>query len=346
MTTFTSKYKQYVGFSRDHSGSMGHLASQAIKDYNTQISTLRDKAIEYSIDTVVSVVRQGIRSRVDRETVNSSVLALKPLSNYPTDGGTPLYDSIGELISIFEASPDYANPDVSFMVQAITDGEENQSMFWNASKLSKKIKELQATDRWTFVFRVPKGYGAKLVRALGLHDGNIQEWEQTSKGYEQATVVTAQAFDSFYQARSIGVKSSSTFYANLKDVSTADIQAVLTDISGEVQEWTVQTAAEGGLIREFVEHKTGKIFVKGTCFYELTKVEPKVGDNKQVVIKDLNTGAVYGGQAARDMIGLPRFGMARLRPGDFSHYQIFIQSTSVNRKLPAGTKLLYWPNAI
>ena len=342
MTNFTSQYKQYIGLSRDHSGSMDHLASQAIKDYNTSIGIIREKAIEYSINTIVSVVRQGIRSSVDRETVNSSVLSLKPLTNYPTDGGTPLYDSIGELITILESVPDYDDPNVSFLVQALTDGEENRSMIWNSRKLGAKIRELQNTGRWTFVFRVPRGYGRRIVNDLGLHDGNIQEWEQTTKGYEQSTAITAQAFDTFYQSRSVGVKSSSTFYADLRNVKVDDVKAVLTDISQEVIEWTVQTAAEGNLIREFVENKLGKPMLKGAAFYQLTKVEPKIQDTKLIIIKDKTSGAVYAGPAARDMLGLPHYGNARVHPGDFANFAVFVQSTSVNRKLPAGTNLLYW----
>lgn len=42
------------------------------------------------------------------------------------------------------------------------------------------------------------------------------------------------------------------------------------------------------------------------------------------------------------MIGLPLDRNARLHPGDHGEYDIFIQSESVNRKLVAGTGVLYW----
>jgi hypothetical protein len=346
--TFQSQYKQYAGFSRDHSGSMQALARKAMDDYNQTIGAVREKAIQYGIDTVVSVVRcgDGHTGNVAREIVNSSIIALNPITHYETNGGTPLYDSVGELIEIFQKTPDANDPNVSFLVMAITDGQEMHSRKWNAGSLGKKIRELQATDRWTFVFRVPYGYGRELVRSLGLHEGNIQEWEQSTKGYEKSTVQTTRAFDTFYSARSSGVKSTSSFYTSMADVSVEEVKAALVDISGEVQQWTVQSAVEGEQIRDFVQAKTGKPFVKGTAFYMLVKNEDKIQDTKLIIIKDKTSGHVYAGAAARQMIGLPTIGHARVKPGDHGNFEIFVQSTSVNRKLPVGTEVLYWPNAV
>lgn len=84
-------------------------------------------------------------------------------------------------------------------------------------------------------------------------------------------------------------------------------------------------------------------FLKGSAFYQLTKTEARVQDSKMIAIRDKINGRVYHGPAARDMIGLPHIGTVRLHPGDHGNYDIFIQSTSINRKLVAGTQVLYWP---
>jgi hypothetical protein len=44
------------------------------------------------------------------------------------------------------------------------------------------------------------------------------------------------------------------------------------------------------------------------------------------------------------MLGLPRVGDARVRPGDHGKFDVFVQSTSVNRKLSYGTQVMYWEN--
>jgi hypothetical protein len=84
--------------------------------------------------------------------------------------------------------------------------------------------------------------------------------------------------------------------------------------------------------------------LKGAGFYQLTKTEPLVQDHKRILIRDKTTQAVYFGSAARQMLGLPAWGGVRLAPGDHGNFDIFIQSTSVNRKLAKGTSLIYWEN--
>ena len=51
------------------------------------------------------------------------------------------------------------------------------------------------------------------------------------------------------------------------------------------------------------------------------------------------TGRVFSGPAARQLLGLP-CAEATVKPGENPAYTVFVQSTSVNRKLVPGTKLL------
>lgn len=341
--------KNYIGISRDHSGSMSSIARAAARDYNGTIDGIRKAAATENIDTIVSVVKCGVGSRatVDRESVNSSITVLQPLNEnqYKTDGsGTPLFDSVGELITMLESAPDAKDPDVTFLVMAITDGEENASRRWSGRSLAEKIKQLQATDRWTFVFRVPRGYTRNLT-AYGIPEGNILEWEQTTHGMEKSTTITTQAFTNFYSGLKSGVRSTTKFYTNLKDVDDKTIKASLRNISNEVSIWTVGNR-DGAVIRDFVESQLGggQKLLKGAAFYQLMKTESEVQDYKQIAIRDKTNGAIYSGDAARDLLSLPRTGTVAVAPGDHGKYDIFIQSTSVNRKLPSGTQVLYWPN--
>ena len=92
-------------------------------------------------------------------------------------------------------------------------------------------------------------------------------------------------------------------------------------------------------INDFVR-ATGAVFKIGRGFYELTKPE-LVQERKEVVLRD-KTGDMFSGEKARTMIGLPFGVRGRIRPmkKDFG-YDVFIQSTSANRKLLAGTRFLY-----
>lgn len=336
--------KNYIGFSRDHSGSMASLAKAATKDYNDNITAVRDAAIHHYLDTIVSVVECGrLYKPVNRVAVNSSVTFLKPLEakDYATEGGTPLFDSVGELIEIFEQVPDYHEADNSYLIMAVTDGAENASQKWRGARLAAKIKELQATDRWTFVFRVPKGRSHQL-EAMGIPAGNIMEWDQTQRGMEQATQQTTQAFQRYYSARASGQRSTGAFYADLSQVSTKQVKQTMTDISRDVTIWPVSERDDKEWIQHFVERRLrGEGYLKGAGFYQLSKSET-IQDHKRVMIRDKKTGAVYEGYAARQMLGLPDTGSVRLRPGDHGGFDLFIQSTSYNRHLVAGTSVVYW----
>ncbi len=92
-------------------------------------------------------------------------------------------------------------------------------------------------------------------------------------------------------------------------------------------------------IRDFVT-ENGLRFKKGRGFYEFTKTETIQG-NKEVVLMDRKTGDMWSGSRARGMLGLPEGGTARIRPGVLDKHAVFVQSTSVNRRLVGGTRFLY-----
>lgn len=333
--------KQYVGISRDHSGSMSSLRRPAIKDYNDSIVAIKTAAKDNDIDTIVSVTSCGIKSEVRDEVVNSSISRLQPIDSYAADGGTPLFDSVGRLIEILKSSWDSDNPDVTFLVMAITDGEENASRTWK-NTLGPEIKRLQATDRWTFVFRVPRGYGRNLER-MGIPSGNIQEWDQTERGLRESSVHTASAVSSYFSGVSRGIRSTKTFYANIGQLSTNQVVGAMADISDEVTIYPVTTRSD---ISNFLAVKTKQTYRKGTGFYQLSKPEKAVQDYKVIVARNKNTGAVYGGTTQiRQLLGLPPSGTISLKPGEHGDWDLFIQSTSTNRILMPGTSALYWEKA-
>lgn len=336
--------KQYVGISRDHSGSMSTLANAAMKDYNLNVDSIKSAATESSIDTVVSVIKCAAGSypaKNEFEVINSSVASLQHLRSYRTPGtSTPLFDSVGELIEQLQSVPDAAKEDVSFLVMVITDGEENASRRYTAASISRKIRELQSTDRWTFTFRVPKGYAAKLAQ-LGIPRENILEWELSERGFETATQVTQQAVRQYYGARARGRRSMSNFYADMSHIKASDLKKELDNITQDVQFFNVVNTEE---IRSFVETKIGGPMILGTAFYQLSKPE-RVQGYKKIAIRNRKSGAVYEGDNARQLLGIPSNGEIKLYPSSHPDFDVFIQSTSTNRKLMPNTQVLFWPSA-
>lgn len=333
--------KNYVTFINDHSGSMAHLAQTALVDYNTNMQAIADAASKERLDTIVSEIGIGYPNerKVTRLLVISNPNVLKPKTSWRTDGGTPLYDGIWDAIELHEKLPDYNNPEVSFLVFITTDGAEAHSIRNDPVALGARIGQLQATGRWTFIARMPRG-GRHYAQKIGIPDGNILEWETSVEGMRAATVQTQTATTSFYQARAAGASSSTSFYTNAAAVNTS----VLTDITSEVSLY--QVPAHGGRleIKDFILSKR-KTYLKGAAFVQLVKTEPKIGPKKIVLIRERNApNRIFAGKEARQMIGMPTdpTSNARVHPGDHGSYDIFIQSESLNRLLPDNVGVIYW----
>lgn len=85
---------------------------------------------------------------------------------------------------------------------------------------------------------------------------------------------------------------------------------------------------------------TGAEFRIGRGFYQFTKPE-MVQERKEVVLRNKITGDMFTGDKAREMIGLPYGRRGHIRPVDLDEYDIYVQSTSYNRKLLPNTQFLY-----
>lgn len=334
----TTQMKNYICFVNDHSGSMESLASAAAKDFNANIEAVKNAASMEMLDTVVSVVEvDGMNNPLSVTVSNPHVL--KPVNHWRAVGGTPLWGSTEKLINMLLTLPDINKDDVSVLVMMTTDGAATDGpQAW--SILQTRMQPLLNTGRWSFVARLPKTSGAHHVRqltALGIPSGNIQYWETTAAGLAASTAQTTQAMSGYFASRSAGAKSTGAFYANAAQV---DITA-LKDVTSEISLYVVPTADNGIEIRPFILRHRMK-HLKGSAFYQLTKTEPKVQHDKQVLVRDRASGKFFGGDEARKMIGLPIGQNARLHPGDHKNFDLFIQSNSINRKLVANTGVAYW----
>lgn len=333
--------KNYMGFINDHSGSMTRLALAAMADYNTNIEAIKSAASREMLDTVVSVVAVGLPGggMTERQIVNSNPHVLKPMSHWPTPGGTPLYDGIADMIDLLLSLPDATEPHVSFLVMVTTDGEECSSRKYSLTTIRTKLEPLLRDPRWTFVFRIPNGQ-EHLIQQLGIPQGNIQGWETSVAGMAAATQQTTASIDNYITTRAAGKAGSSSFFSDVSKVNLAALDALDPKKFSLYTVGSQPTDTDGMQIRDFILKRRTK-YLKGAAFFQFVKSEAKVGYEKQVLIRDRATGKVFQGAQARTMIGLPSGQNARVHPGMHDKYDIFIQSSSINRKLPMGSGVIY-----
>lgn len=330
----------------DHSMSMKSVKKAAHADLRSLVQNLIDTESS-TFETRVGHV--GIASN-GSQNVSTYPTSLKEFASstivgrYEAAGGcTPLWDAVDSAISMINSTSQ--NDDVN-LVMVITDGADNASRRVYSESLDLTIKQLQASDRWTFLFRVPCGYRNYITRSLrSVPSDNIQEWETSERGMTEASIQTKSALTSFRSSVASGQSTSTNrFYANLDNVSAEQVKANLNDISKEVMIFAVAGQA-GTQIRDFVNDRLrqfGAAYKAGAAFYQLTKPERAVQDYKIILVRDKTSKAIYSGRAARDLLGVPHSGNIALSPGRHGNYEIFIQSTSVNRKLDANTDLIYW----
>ncbi len=230
-------------------------------------------------------------------------------------------------------------------MNVITDGAENASKPNSDTagrSLTKLMERVQKTDAWTMTFLVPRGGRAQLDR-FGIPEGNVMEWSQTAAGVKQYAAANDAGIRNYFAARSSGLRSVKSFYTDLSNITAREVRQ-LDDLSRKAKLLHVDRDND---IRTFIESKN-LTFIKGAAFYQLVGGKDnadKVQDYKKVLIMEKGKSSVYGGDDARSLLGLPDH-ETKVRPGDHANFEIFIQSTSVNRRLKAGTKVIYMPSAV
>lgn len=248
--------------------------------------------------------------------------------SYVPAGQTALFDAVGDAIRIAD---DGVAP---VLIIVLTDGEENASKQYTAYSLRNLIANKMATDRFTFAFMVPPGYKNRLMRDLGIAEGQITEWERTEAALNKVMMAASVGTQNYYTSRDRGLTKLDTFFTDASSIPASSLPRSCTPIPN-AHIWTVDKECE---ISEFVE-KQGHRYRPGAAYYTLMKPE-EVQSYKQLLIMEKGKRQVWGGQNVRNMLGLP-YHDAKLVPGNHANYDIFVESRSHNRKLVRGTKLVY-----
>ena len=326
----------YLGIVCDHSSSMFGLSSVAGKDLNSIIDTYKKESGD-DIDIRVSILPFSTTVLPFTEFC-TDINKVKPIERYLALGMTALYDGIGDMVAHLSNTP--KSSESQYMVMVMTDGEENTSKKWSRSKLRELITDFQSLGNWSFTIRAPYTTSSRqLGHDLNIPQHNIHFWDgKSEESFIHSSVATVRGIGQYISDTKMGVKSTQSFYTDLSKVSSADVQNNMTDISANVN---IMVLSQDEVIKPFVEKTFGQ-FVKGTVYYQLTKPEREVQDYKIILIRDKTTGSVYAGRDARDLLKLPVVGSCKLIPGDHGNFEVFIQSTSINRKLPKGTMVAIW----
>lgn len=312
----------------DASYSMQSVSRDLIKVADNQIKYLAQRSKELDQETRITVYTfsDGVQCLI----YDKDVLRMPSIANlYELQGMTALVDATLLSLDDLAMTPEKYG-EHSFLVYVLTDGAENASR--NSSVvLSNKIKSLP--DNWTLATFVPNQNGVFEAKRFGFPKDNIAVWDTTEKGVQEVGRRIRETTENFMQARSRGVRSVKNLFS-LEDPSLSQIDAHMTALHfGQFRLYDVEDA---GRIDEFVERNTGRAYKLGEAYYQLSKTET-IQPQKQIAI--LGRNGLYVGPDARKLLGLPDEHV-KVKPNHNPDYEIFVQSTSTNRKLMPNTKLL------
>ncbi|MFJ5998952.1 VWA domain-containing protein [Streptomyces sp. NPDC092370] len=340
----SQNYINHVALVLDASSSMSHLSRKVVEVADQQIAYLARRSRELDQETRVTVY--AFADKVECVIYDKDVLRMPSLKQlYRTGGMTALLaaalKSQSELAQTAQLYGDH-----SFLTFVLTDGQENASHRCPDShgrdprQLVQAVAQMIATqqDNWTLAVLVPDQMGKREAMQCGFPKDNIAIWDATStQGLEEAGQVIRQATENFMVGRTQGIRGSrAVFSTGAEAVNEDTIKAAgLTPV--DPSKYQLIPVTRDAAIREWVT-ECGHTYQTGKAFYQLSKSE-KIQAQKQIAVLEKKTDRVYTGPAARTLLGLPPTEV-RVKPDHNDHFTIFVQSTSVNRKLVPHTRLL------
>lgn len=211
VTPVTSRktLRNHVAIVLDKSGSMEIIRDATIRAFNEQCSTIRTASKEQP--TTVSLVTFDSTTRTEFFAVPTDKLTTLTRDSYMPGGGTALFDGIMHTTDALMRLPDANDPDTSFLVVIISDGEENSSRHATASSVKSRIESLQATKRWTFAY-VGAVSDLTAIRNLGISAGNSRQFMATNIGVTRVAALNSTATQGYFASRSTGSTQSMDLY--------------------------------------------------------------------------------------------------------------------------------------
>ncbi|UFR06724.1 VWA domain-containing protein [Streptomyces sp. Go40/10] len=337
-------YINHVALVLDASSSMSHLSRKVVEVADQQIAYLARRSRELDQETRVTVY--VFADQVECVIYDKDVLRMPSLKQlYQVGGMTALLaaalKSQRELAQTAQLYGDH-----SFLTFVLTDGQENVSHRCpdapsrDPRELVEAVAKMIETqeDNWTLAVLVPDQAGKREAMQCGFPKDNIAIWDATStQGLEEAGQVIQQATEKFMVGRTQGIRGSRTVFSIGAEAVNEDTIKAAGLTPADPSQYRLIPVTRDAAIREWVV-ESGHTYRTGGAFYQLSKSE-KIQARKQIAVLEKKTDRVYTGPEARALLGLPDVEV-RVKPDHNDDFTIFVQSTSVNRKLVPNTRVL------
>jgi len=205
------KNKQtYIALVIDRSGSMSDVRDAAYTGINEQLNSIRLNAKKGGKTFVTYIQFDNVI-----ETLFDQITAEKvqdiTYSDFEPRGSTAMLDAVGQAIDEFRKTVTETD-DTGYLVVVISDGYENASQKETYASLAEKIKQCEATGKWTFTYMLSNVDLATVIDKLGASVGNVSGFVSTAAGTAAAWTTNAASSVNYMNSRASGVTSSKGFY--------------------------------------------------------------------------------------------------------------------------------------
>lgn len=331
----------HIAIVADASSSMWTLSESVIKVTDNTVSFLADRSKHHDQETRATFYTFSSAHRERCVYYDKDVLRMPSVrGQYKPDGMTALIDATLLAIEDLKLTAQKYG-DHSFLIYVISDGYENDSRH-KPHELTSAINSLP--ENWTLAAFAPNQQAVFSLKQCGFPNDNVSIWDTTSSvGVEKMGSVINTVTENYMTGRASGVRgyNASTISRGgsglfqMNSFTPTDIKQAATPLtSGSYYELAVNRESR---IDEFVVAETKKPYILGRAYYQFMKAET-IQPQKALAVEV--KGEVYSGPEARTILGLPTDHSVRVRPNHLAGATIFVQSTSHNRKLIPGTRLL------
>jgi hypothetical protein len=329
-----ANFINHITIAGDESYSMTSHHQAFIQVYDNLVKHLAERSKHHDQETRITTYLFNNDARC--VVYDKDVLRMPSIGEfYQPRGGTALIDAALLAVDDQKLIPQKYGQH-AFLTFVLTDGEENRSRRTPA-ELTRAIES--APDNCTYAAFVPDQHAVYEAKRFGFPKDNISVWDTSSaRGVEDAGEVMRTATDNFMEGRAHGVHGYGAGGGGglfkLRDFKAADVQRAAVPLTRG--SYYFRDVHEKCRIDEFVTG-LGLPYIVGKHYYQFTKAET-IQPQKAIAVE--LGGDVYTGPEARAILGLPNDHSVRVKPDQKAGCVIFVQSTSYNRNLVPGTRLL------
>lgn len=202
-------------FILDKSGSMAGLESDTIGGFNAMLQKQKALPGQCRITTVLFDNRyELLHDRID-------IRAVSPMTEreYRVGGSTALLDAIGRTIQKLihvqkSTAEEYRADNVMFVI--ITDGAENASREYSASKVKAMIEEEKTKYGWEFVFLGANMDAVETAGRFGISADRVADYVPDEAGTALNFAMMSDAVAGFRECRAIPSETLEAIRADKK----------------------------------------------------------------------------------------------------------------------------------